>query len=100
MTATLDVTYPLIYGGLFTGLIWRFFGAAGPLLAIPALLVIPIDLTEGAVQLLLLNGNDAAADHKLWVTPIKLGLFVFAAVLALVAIGIAVWRRFFSPAQS
>lgn len=97
VTAKLDVTYPLVYGGLFVGLVWRFLGPPGRLLALPGLAVIPIDLTEGVIQIMALSGNDAVVDHKAWVTPIKLGLFVLAAIFAIVAIAVALRRRFFSP---
>ena len=95
-TATLDVAFPLFYGGLFVGLAWRFLGTAGPLLALPGLAVIPIDLTEGVIQIMALSGNEVAAFHKVWVTPLKLGLFIAAAIVALIAIGVAISRRLVS----
>lgn len=93
-TATLDVLYPLAYGGLFIGLVRRVFGASGRILAIPGALVIPVDLAEGAIQVLALIGNEDAIVHKMWVTPIKFGLFVTAAIFALVAIAVALMRKF------
>lgn len=99
-TATLDVAFPFAYGGLFAGLVWRFFGKSGRLLAMPGLAAIPVDLAEGAVQIMALNGNTEVVFHKLWVTPIKLGLFVTAASFALIAIGVALWRKIMSPEAS
>ena len=93
-TLTLDVLFPFAYGGLFVGLVWKFLGRSGRLLALPGALVIPVDLAEGAVQVMALSGNTEVVIHKLWVTPIKLGLFVSAALFALFAIGVALGRKF------
>ena len=99
-TGVLDVAFPLAYGGLFVGLAWRFLGAAGPLLALPGLAVIPIDLTEGVVQIMALGGNNDVVVHKAWVTPLKFGLFLPASLIALFALGLAVRRKFFGRASA
>lgn len=91
-TGILDVIFPLAYGGLFVGLAWRFFGSAGSLLALPGLAVVPIDLTEGVVQILALGGSEDVLVHKVWVTPLKFGLFIAAAVVAVAALGVALAR--------
>ena len=94
-TATLDTMYPLAYGGMFVGLAWRFLGPAGSYAAIPGLAVIPIDLTENSVQILALNGVRDVLVYKSWLTPMKFGLFLTAAIIALIAVGVAVRRKFF-----
>lgn len=93
MTATLDVAYPFAYGSLFIGMALRFFGRAGFWLALPSVLVIPVDLAEGYVQVLLLTGNDSLLAYKQILTPLKLGLFIPGLIVALVGAGIAIARR-------
>ncbi|MEM9571141.1 MAG: hypothetical protein AAF996_06720 [Pseudomonadota bacterium] len=89
MTATLDVAYPLTYGPLFAGLALR---ALSPPYAVPAFLVIPVDLIEGVVQVLALTGMYDALWLKATVTPLKLVLFFAAMVIAIVALVLG-WRR-------
>lgn len=92
MTATLDVAYPLVYGGLFIGIILKAFTKFGRWLVLPAIFVMPVDLVEGVSQVLLLNGYDGAMEIKLVATPLKLLLFVAALVISLVGVGV-MWRR-------
>lgn len=89
MTATLDVLYPLTYGALFMGVALRALPRAA---ALPALAVIPTDLTEGAVQVLALTGNSEWVWLKAYITPLKLGLFGLAILIALIALVID-WRK-------
>jgi len=93
-TGTLDVLYPFAYGGLFAGLALRFFPRFGPYLALPGLLVIPVDLAEGLVQIFLLTGNENLITLKEYLTPLKLVLFFIALAIALLALGRAIYRRF------
>ena len=84
-TATLDVAYPLAYAGFFAGsalLVFRRFGRS---LATVALLAIPVDLLEGAVQVLALTGTADLLGMKAVVTPAKFLLFLVGAGIALVA---------------
>ena len=97
MTATLDVAYPLSYGALFIGMALRFFGKAALWIALPSMLVIPVDLTEGIVQVFLLNGYSDIAYLKEIVTPLKLLLFVWGFVFALIALGVGVYGKYRKP---
>ncbi len=92
-TATLDVLYPLAYGSLFAGMALRFFGQWGWWIALPSFLVIPVDLTEGAVQVMALAGNLDVLWMKAYVTPLKLVLFLFGVAATLVATVIAIRQR-------
>lgn len=92
ITVLLDTAFPLAFGLLFAGLAWRFFGKYGPLAAIPGFAVLIVDLTENTIQALALSGAADVLDAKAWVTPLKMGLFYLAAVIALVALVIAVFR--------
>jgi hypothetical protein len=83
VTGTLDVAYPLAYGGLFLGAMLRFFPRRGPLLAIPVLIGVPADFLEGLVQILALTGQADWLAAKAVLTPVKGGAFVYGAVLAL-----------------
>jgi len=96
MTGTLDVAYPFAYGVFFMGMSLRFLGKWGPWLALPALLCIPVDLIEGVIQILLLNGNESLIGAKAIVTQLKYILFLAALAISLVALGIAIKKRFSS----
>lgn len=76
LTTTLDVAYPAAYGALFIGSAYRFFPARGALLAMPALVCIPVDLCEGVTQVLALMGNFSLLELKAFLTPTKELLFV------------------------
>ena len=83
VTATLDVAYPIVYGGLFAGVALRFFPVNGRYLSIPALLVIPVDLAEGIVQVLALTETIDWLMLKAFLTPLKMILFLTAFAISL-----------------
>jgi len=76
VTATLDVAYPAAYGALFIGSAFRFFPSWGFVLSIPAMVCIPVDLTEGVVQVLALVGDTDWVSAKTILTPLKQVLFL------------------------
>ena len=76
ITATLDVAYPAAYGALFIGSAYRFFPSKAFLLCIPAIVCVPIDLSEGVVQILALSGNFNFIALKAVLTPAKVLLFL------------------------
>ena len=88
MTGTLDVAYPFVYGALFVGIALKAFKRFGAVLAVPAILVIPVDLIEGAAQVSLLNGGDSLMTLKTIATPLKLGLYFLAMFIALIGLGV------------
>ena len=90
----LDYFYPLAYGGFFAGMALRFFGKAGPFLALPAFICIPADVVENTVQLFILSGDASLIWLKAIMTPLKLATFIPAALIALIGLGIALYRRF------
>ncbi|WP_124916938.1 hypothetical protein [Alteromonas flava] len=85
LTATLDVAYPFAYGALFIGLTLRSFPVHGYWLMLPSILVIPVDLLEGVIQILLLRGHDDVVTIKSVVTALKLILFVTGLMVGVVA---------------
>ncbi|MEM6556154.1 MAG: hypothetical protein AAF642_09785 [Pseudomonadota bacterium] len=88
-----DTAYPLAYGGLFAGLIWRFAGDVRRWFVLPALAVIVVDLAENTTQAMALSGNDSLIGLKDILTPAKFGLFFLAAFIVLISIGLAIVRR-------
>lgn len=90
-TATLDVAYPLTYGPLFAGMALLRFR---PVYTVPAIAVIPTDLAEGAVQVMALLGDDQLIGWKAMLTPLKLGLFLIAIIIALAALGLILKDKF------
>lgn len=92
MTGTLDVVYPFAYGAFFIGVTVKFFKQFGLWLALPAMLVIPVDLVEGYSQIMLLTGHEDFVTLKQIVTPIKLVLYFSA--MGIAAIGLMKgWRH-------
>ena len=88
MTATLDVAYPFTYGALLAGLALKVFR---PIFTAPSIMVIPVDLSEGVVQVLALRGHMEFLWLKAYLTPLKLSLFVSAAMIAIYAV-VKLWR--------
>lgn len=83
LTGTLDVAYPIAYGALFAGSAYRFFPSSGRLLAIPALVCVPVDLVEGVVQILALTSGIDWTVSKVILTPLKQLLFVVGFLITL-----------------
>ncbi len=92
VTVLLDTAFPIAFGLLFAGLAWRFFGKWGPLAALPGFAVLIFDLTENTIQALALSGAVDVLDAKAWVTPMKMYLFYAAALIAVAAVLIALYR--------
>lgn len=92
VTVLVDTAFPISFGLLFAGLAWRFFGEWGVPAAIPGFAVLIVDLTENTIQALALSGVADALDAKFWVTPLKMGLFYIAALIAVIALGIGIFR--------
>jgi hypothetical protein len=92
LTILLDTAFPLCFGLLFAGMAWRFFGKWGPFAALPGFAVLIVDLTENTLQAITLSGAAYLLDAKAWVSPLKMILFYLAALIALVAAGIALYR--------
>lgn len=92
MTLVLDYAYPLAYGGFFAGLALRGFGKLGVLAAIPAFICIVADIIENTAQLMILKGMESPIAIKTVMTPLKVWTFLIAAVIALVALLVLIWR--------
>lgn len=93
MTLLLDYFYPLAYGAFFAGLALRYFGGAGIWIAIPAMIVVPADMIENTIQLLILSGDFSLIGVKTVATPIKLVSFIVAALISLGALVFAGFQR-------
>ena len=94
MTLVLDYAYPLAYGAFFVGITLRFFGGAGAWLSIPAIAASLADAVENTIQLMLLSGNESLLWLKVIMTQIKFGAFLLAALIALIGLGLGIFRRF------
>lgn len=86
MTLILDMPYPLAYGVWYAGLALKAFPKLGWWIALPALLTIPIDLTENTTQVLALLGGVDVLSLKDIVTPLKLLFFISASLIALASL--------------
>ena len=97
-TLLLDTAYPLAYGGFFAGMTLRYFGQRGKWLSLPALSAVLVDLVENTIQMLALRGNEDMLWIKAFLTPVKFSLSLVAGLIALVALGIAIYYRLNRPA--
>ncbi|MEQ8693605.1 MAG: hypothetical protein RIC89_22565 [Pseudomonadales bacterium] len=88
ITATVDVAYPLAYGSFFAASARCFFPSRF-YLALPGLIVIPVDCLEGLVQVLALTDVVDWLAAKAVLTPLKFGLFY--AGFAIAFIGWLTW---------
>jgi hypothetical protein len=95
ITATLDVAYPYAYGALFIGSAYKFYGRFGWLFALPAFVLVPIDLVEGVVQVLALTNLADWIDAKAYLTPLKTILFLLGILTTVVGwfIWLLGWMR-------
>ena len=100
ITGTLDVAYPAVYGALFVGSAYRFYPKIGRFLAAPTLLLVPVDLIEGLVQILGLTGTVDWLDAKAILTPGKILLFYFGLLTTVSGWGVWVVGRFRSNRSS
>ena len=89
ITATLDVAYPLVYGAVFAGSGYKFYGKWGWLVAAPVFVLVPTDLIEGVVQVLALVTDIDWVDAKAILTPLKFGLVLVG--LATTVLGWVIW---------
>ncbi|PHS41959.1 MAG: hypothetical protein COA91_00865 [Robiginitomaculum sp.] len=92
-TLTLDTLYPLAYGGLLAGLVWRFGGKFRNFLVIPASLAVITDFAENTVQAFALAGSESMLAAKDILTPLKYTSLILAAIITLVLLLIAVVKR-------
>ena len=86
MTLWLDMAFPFVYGGLLAGIALRFLGPLSIWFALPAFLVIPVDLLENCIQLMSLSGDERLLFAKAFLTPLKFGLFFIALSIAIAAL--------------
>lgn len=82
-TLTLDTAYPFAYGGALAGIAAHFSRRRPMLAAMPALLLILVDLGENMLILRALMGHDSALVTKVAATQLKWLLFGAASVIAL-----------------
>ncbi len=96
-TLTLDTFYPLAYGGLLAGIIWRLGGSLRRFLVIPALLSVLADFAENTVQAFALAGSGAGSGNilaaKNILTPLKYMSISLAAIIALGLLFFALLKR-------
>ena len=88
-TTTLDVILPFAAAGLFASAALNFFGKYGLYLAIIPLFAVPLDLTEGVVQVLALTNTADFLEIKAYTTPVKSMCYKIGFWLSLV--GLTKW---------
>lgn len=85
-TTTIDVILPLLAGGLFVSAALLAFGKYGFYLALPPLVAVPLDLTEGVVQVLALTDGLDLLDVKVLTTPVKGLGYLTGLIISLLAL--------------
>jgi hypothetical protein len=71
---------------------WVTYGLGSESENLPGFVVLIVDLTENTLQAITLSGAAYVLEPKEWVSPLKMNLFYLAALIALVAAGIALYR--------
>jgi len=94
VTLTLDIVYPLAYGGGLANFAARFATTHKLLVAMPGLFLILADLFENAMIVLMLNGDSGVIPLKVVATEVKWGLFGGCSALVLVLAGAAAIRHY------
>ncbi len=94
LTGTVDVIYPFTYGAFFIGIAMKYFGRFGFWLALPTLVLIMADLTEGFSQIMLLTGDERYMGLKTIATPTKLILYISELCVTVIGLVIALKDRF------
>lgn len=89
ITLLLDSLYPLAYGGFLAGIAARFAKSWRTFAVVPAFATIIADFVENLVQVAALSGFENVLALKSVITPIKFSGFLFAAILALILLLIA-----------
>ena len=89
-----DVPFSFAYGGLFLGLYLRHGGRFAVYLAAPAFIVIPVDLSENAVNVITLLRDEALLPAKAYLTPAKFLLFYAALIVAISNLNISLSLKF------
>ncbi|HFB54388.1 MAG TPA: hypothetical protein ENJ46_00570 [Hellea balneolensis] len=92
-TLILDSLYPLAYGGLLAGIVGRFAHNRQRLWAAPAVFTVFIDFCENGVQSLALMGHENLLGLKGILTPLKFGGFALAALIVIVLLLAAAYRK-------
>ncbi len=91
ITLTLDVIYPLAYGGGFANLSARLADRHKLLVALPGLALILVDLTENVLIAMMLQGDTGVIGAKVLATQAKWWLFGGCTLLvAGLAVGAAI----------
>ncbi|MEO1042713.1 MAG: hypothetical protein AAFX52_10505 [Pseudomonadota bacterium] len=88
-----DTAYPLAYGSLYAGLLWRFGGPLRRWLVSLAFGAVLFDLLENTTQALALSGCETVIAAKDILTPVKFGFAITAGVLSLVLVFLAGIRK-------
>ncbi|MGH1373119.1 MAG: hypothetical protein ACRBBW_13845 [Cellvibrionaceae bacterium] len=85
-TTTIDVILPLAVVATLTGVTLKAFTRYGKYLAIPALAALPLDLSEGVIQVLVLTNTADLLNIKAYTSPLKIGGYLFGLAMLLLAL--------------
>ncbi len=88
-----DTAYPVTYGALLAGLLWRFGGSLRTYLVGLPIAGAALDLTENTIQVVALMGNEAFLGLKDVVTPLKFGLIMMSFLLVVVFMALGAIRK-------
>lgn len=86
ITGTIDVLYPLSYGLFFTGMAIKFPIKSHFYHVIPGLIVIPFDIFENIIQILVLTDTADFLLLKSYITPCKFTLFFLGLFISIISL--------------
>lgn len=99
ITLTLDLLYPMAYGGGLASLAARFAPRRKLLAAAPALALIVVDMFENVLIAAMLSGHDGVIALKTAATEAKWALFLLCCVIALALAAAAMFRHYACAAR-
>jgi hypothetical protein len=88
-TSTVDVLLPIFVAVTLAGITLKAFPHYGKYLAIPPLLAVPFDYTEGVIQVLVLTDTLDLLAIKAYTSPVKISGYLFG--LAMLSLALVKW---------
>ncbi len=95
-TTTVDIILPLVVAAFMAGATLRAFPRWGRYLAMAPLLAVPLDLSEGVIQVMVLTDTADWLAMKAYTSPVKSSGYL----IGLIMVGLSLFKWLFTYARS